>query len=76
MLTYAQFPQVAPKFFKTRPEGPKNLRKEDEAEAAKAKPAAAGKAAGGNGKHKLEGPISYNVNIGGRSHKVTVTSGD
>ena len=50
VLTYAQFPQVAPKFFKTRPEGPKNLRKEDEAAAAKAKPAAAaGTGKGGNG---------------------------
>ena len=35
VLTYAMFPQVAPKFFKTRPEGPKNLGKDPAAVAAK-----------------------------------------
>jgi methylmalonyl-CoA carboxyltransferase 5S subunit len=79
VITYAQFPQVAPKFFKTRPEGPKNPRKEEEA-AAKAKPAAAAagaaKPAGGNGHGRPTGPVTYNVNVGGRSHKVTVTPGE
>ena len=46
VLTYAMFPQVAPKFFKTRSEGPRNLGK-DPGKAAPAQPPAAAKASGG-----------------------------
>jgi methylmalonyl-CoA carboxyltransferase 5S subunit len=63
VLTYAMFPQVAPKFFATRHEGPKNLGKDPSA--ATAPPPAAGK-----------GPVlekvNYEVKLGGKTHKVTV----
>jgi methylmalonyl-CoA carboxyltransferase 5S subunit len=66
VLTYAMFPQVAPKFFATRAEGPKNVsRKPSDAKAAPAaKPT--------DGKTALSGPVSYEVRIGDKSHKVTV----
>ncbi len=67
VLTYAMFPQVAPKFFGTRSQGPKNLGKDPQAQAA---PAAA---AGGNGKSALSGPVTYDVKLNGKSHKVTVS---
>jgi methylmalonyl-CoA carboxyltransferase 5S subunit len=73
VLTFAMFPQVAPKFFTTRPQGPKNPRKE-EAAAAKPKPVPAAVPADGN--RSITGPITYNVHVGGHSHRVTVTPGD
>ena len=55
VLTYAMFPQVAPKFFSTRQEGPKNLGKDPAA-----KPAAAPAAAGPDtGKGPVTTTISY-----------------
>jgi methylmalonyl-CoA carboxyltransferase 5S subunit len=77
VLTWAQFPQVAPKFFQTRTQGPKNPRHEQNA-AASASPAAAGtpKAAPADARGRLAGPVSYNVTVGGRSHKVTVAPAD
>src|SRR5579884_1863322 len=68
VLTYAMFPQVAPKFFKTRSEGPKNPSRE--APAAEAKPAA--KSDGGAHPGQLTSPITYNVTFNGHQHKVTV----
>jgi methylmalonyl-CoA carboxyltransferase 5S subunit len=68
VLTYAMFPQVAPKFFAHRAEGPKNVGK---APAAKT-PATDGAAKPGNGKAPITGPVSYNVKIGDKSHHVTV----
>ncbi len=76
VLTYAMFPQVAPKFFKSRHEGAKNLSKET----AKPKPAAAAAPAAGNGnktngapvKGQLSEPVHYVVTYGGKSHNVTV----
>jgi methylmalonyl-CoA carboxyltransferase 5S subunit len=57
------FPQVAPKFFARRPEGPRNVGKD---------PVPGGK--GGVGANEpLRAPVSYDVRIGDRSHKVTVT---
>lgn len=65
VLTYAMFPQVAPGFFKTRDEGPKNVGK-TEAQLAAEKEAAAGN------KQAVVGPIKYKVSMGGREHSVTV----
>jgi methylmalonyl-CoA carboxyltransferase 5S subunit len=65
VLTYAMFPQVAPKFFGQRAEGPKNLGKKPEAAKPAAKPA--------EGKGPITSPVTYEVRIGDRSHKVTVT---
>jgi methylmalonyl-CoA carboxyltransferase 5S subunit len=69
VLTYAMFPQVAPKFFKSRAEGPKNLGKDS---VAAPKGAAAAVPKGGDARGPVTGPISYEVTVGGKSHKVTV----
>ena len=66
VLTYAMFPQVAPKFFATRAEGPKNVGKTP-AETPKAAAAPAG-----DGRKPITAPVTYQVRIGDRSHKVTV----
>lgn len=64
VLTHAMFPQVAAKFFKSRPEGRKNL-----AKAAKEKVAAVeAQPTGGNGAR----PINYVITLNGKEHRVTV----
>jgi methylmalonyl-CoA carboxyltransferase 5S subunit len=69
VLTYAMFPQVAPKFFAARAEGPKNVGKA---------PAEPGKAAlppapkSGDGRAPITSPVTYQVRVGDKSHKVTV----
>ena len=65
VLTYAMFPQVAPKFFSQRGEGPKNVSKQPEA----AKPAPPKPE---DGKAPISSPVTYEVRIGDKSHKVTV----
>jgi methylmalonyl-CoA carboxyltransferase 5S subunit len=70
VLTYALFPQVAARFFASRAQGPKNVGKAPAA-AAPAAPAAPVKA--GDGKGPISSPVTYEVKIGDRSHKVTVT---
>jgi methylmalonyl-CoA carboxyltransferase 5S subunit len=67
VLTYAMFPQVAPKFFKTRAEGPKNLGKDPSAAAAK--PAV--KEALPND-DKPATPHTYVITLNGQEHRVTV----
>jgi methylmalonyl-CoA carboxyltransferase 5S subunit len=64
VLTYAMFPQVAPKFFSTRAEGPKNLGKDPDA-----KPAADGAPAG---KGPVSTTVTYDVKLNGKTTKVTV----
>jgi methylmalonyl-CoA carboxyltransferase 5S subunit len=70
VLTYAMFPQVAPKFFAQRAQGPKNVGKAP-GEPAKAAAPAAGKP--GDGRASISTPVTYEVRVGDRSHKVTVT---
>lgn len=70
VLTFAMFPQVAPKFFGTRDQGPKNVGKDPSAAPAPAKGAAA--AAGGNG--LPTGPVKYAVTLNGQTHNVTVAA--
>jgi methylmalonyl-CoA carboxyltransferase 5S subunit len=68
ILTYAMFPQVAPKFFAQRAEGPRNVGKKPDDSAAKpvaAKPVASGKA-------PVSSPVAYTIRVGDKSHKVTV----
>jgi methylmalonyl-CoA carboxyltransferase 5S subunit len=73
VLSYAMFPQVAPKFFKTRHEGPKNLSKSPVQEkAAPAAPAAAKTNGAAPAKGQLTEPVRYVVTYGGKSHNVTV----
>lgn len=64
VLTYAMFPQVAPKFFAQRAEGPKNLSKS---------PAAANAPApASDGKVPVSSRVEYKVKIGDKSHHVVV----
>src|SRR5262245_5215544 len=70
VLTYAMFPQVAPKFFAQRAEGPRNVGKSPAEKTAEAKPAAAARPADGRG--PVTSPVTYEVRIGEKSHKVTV----
>src|SRR5271166_5904641 len=72
VLTYAMFPQVAPKFFGTRDQGPKNLGKDPNAKTAPS-PAAAQPAPPDNGHGPLRGPVTYEVRVNGSTHKVTVS---
>jgi methylmalonyl-CoA carboxyltransferase 5S subunit len=59
---------VAGKFFAQRYEGPKNVGKAP----AKTAPAAAA-AKPGDGPASITGPVTYEVRVGDKSHKVTVT---
>jgi methylmalonyl-CoA carboxyltransferase 5S subunit len=76
VLTYAMFPQVAPKFFGTRAQGPKSVGKDPALAAAAAAAASAPAGAGGKGAGKgtsIAAPVSYEIKVGDRTHKVTVT---
>jgi methylmalonyl-CoA carboxyltransferase 5S subunit len=67
VLTYAMFPQVAPKFFGARADGPRNVSKDP------AKAAAAAEAPPvGNGREPVRTPVSYDITVGDQTHKVTV----
>jgi methylmalonyl-CoA carboxyltransferase 5S subunit len=71
VLTHAMFPQVAPKFFAARHEGPKNLGRNT----APTQPAAAAAPAASapSGASAAKGPVDYEVKVGGKAHRVTVT---
>jgi methylmalonyl-CoA carboxyltransferase 5S subunit len=71
VLTYAMFPKVAPKFFTTRAEGPKNLSKAPAAQPAAAAPAPV-KSVPEDGKGSVRTTITYDVKLNGKTHKVTV----
>jgi methylmalonyl-CoA carboxyltransferase 5S subunit len=68
VLTYAMFPQVAPKFFKSRSEGPKNVSSDPAKKAAPAelKPQATRK------QRQSDTPVSYVITLNGKEHRVTV----
>jgi methylmalonyl-CoA carboxyltransferase 5S subunit len=68
VLTYAMFPQVAAKFFAQRAEGPKNPTKAPPEPVKTAAPAAKA----GDRKGPVMTPVTYQVKIGDKSHKVTV----
>ena len=74
VLTYAMFPQVAPKFFKTRSDGRKNLGKDpSKASVPKATaPASTAPASGAPGGHALEATVNYVITLNGKEHQVTV----
>ena len=71
VLTYAMFPQVAPKFFATRAQGPTNLGKDPTSAAAPA-PAAVPSGAAVGGAGSVREPVTYEVTVNGRTHKVHV----
>jgi methylmalonyl-CoA carboxyltransferase 5S subunit len=64
VLTRAMFPQVAPKFFAKRDEGPKNVGRGERAE-----PAVAAKPT--EGKAPITMPVTYQVKVGDKTHQVT-----
>jgi methylmalonyl-CoA carboxyltransferase 5S subunit len=68
VLTYAMFPQVAPKFFTTRAAGRKNLGKDPVTKETAS--AAAGKAATKGA--SLEAKVNYVITLNGQEHKVSV----
>lgn len=69
VLTYAMFPQVAPKFFKTRAEGPRNLGKDPSAVAAKP---AVREAPHSGDKPAPATSHTYVITLNGQEHRVTV----
>jgi len=71
VLTFAMFPQVAPKFFGTREKGPKNLSKEV-AKPTPASPAAKPAPPPDTSSPHLEGSVSYVITVNGKSHTVSV----
>jgi methylmalonyl-CoA carboxyltransferase 5S subunit len=70
VLTYAMFPQVAPKFFKSRSQGATNLGKEPGKKTEESSEKPAGKT---NGKPAPQGATNYVITLNGKEHKVTVT---
>jgi len=70
VLTYAMFPPVAAKFFAQRAEGPKNLTKGPVEAPKAATPAAPAKPVDGKG--PITTPVTYQIKVGEKSHKVTV----
>jgi len=60
------FPQVAPGFFESRALGPKNLGRAPASAAPKSAEAGALAAS------PLHAPVTYNVTLNGRSHRVSV----
>jgi methylmalonyl-CoA carboxyltransferase 5S subunit len=66
VLTYAMFPQVSSKFFATREQGPKNLGKDPEAQAAPPAPAPE------PADKSVRTPVAYDVTLNGKTHRVTV----
>lgn len=73
VLTAAMFPQVAPKFFPARKQGPKNLGKDPNAPKPDATQPSLDKAALAFGNvPPLKGAITYGVTVNGHAHKVTV----
>jgi methylmalonyl-CoA carboxyltransferase 5S subunit len=69
VLTHAMFPQVAPKFFKTRAEGPKNVGKEPEKKAAAPEKAKDGDRPAAS----LKSTVTYVIKLDGKEHKVMVS---
>ncbi|HYO86290.1 MAG TPA: methylmalonyl-CoA carboxytransferase subunit 5S [Dermatophilaceae bacterium] len=67
VLTYAMFPKVAPGFFKSRPEGPKNVGKDPHELAAEQAAAASDGKTG-----PVRVPIKYEITIDGKAHSVAV----
>jgi methylmalonyl-CoA carboxyltransferase 5S subunit len=67
VLTYAMFPKVAPSFFTTRADGPKNVGKDPaELEAERAVSVTDSKTG------PVRGPIKYEITINGKKNSVAV----
>jgi methylmalonyl-CoA carboxyltransferase 5S subunit len=73
VLTFAMFPQVAPKFFSTRDAGPKNLGKDPNAQPAAAASQGASGPSQDSGKGPVRTAITYDVKLNETTHRVTVS---
>jgi methylmalonyl-CoA carboxyltransferase 5S subunit len=73
VLTYAMFPQVAPKFFAQRAEGPRHPTKAPARDPGAHAPGSPAPAKQADGKGPITSPVTYEVKVGDRTHKVTVT---
>ncbi|MGV1004137.1 MAG: methylmalonyl-CoA carboxytransferase subunit 5S [Candidatus Nanopelagicales bacterium] len=62
VLTYAMFPKVAPGFFKTRAQGPKNVGKDPSAQPASDGPQV----------RPISEPVRYTIRLNGSTHHVAV----
>jgi methylmalonyl-CoA carboxyltransferase 5S subunit len=71
VLTYAMFPQVAPKFFESRAQGRKNLGRNPVKEAPGAEQAAKAPSTAKSGT-ALSATVNYVITLNGREHRVTV----
>jgi methylmalonyl-CoA carboxyltransferase 5S subunit len=71
VLTYAMFPQVAPRFFESRTQGRKNLGREPGKEAAGAEQAAKTPSAAKGGT-ALSAAVNYVITLNGSEHRVSV----
>jgi methylmalonyl-CoA carboxyltransferase 5S subunit len=70
VLTYAMFPYVAPKFFKTRAAGPRDFGKKTEAAA---RFAVQGVHAQSVSSMDSRGSVTYVITLNGKEHRVTVS---
>ena len=68
VLTYAMFPQVAPRFFHNRPEGRKNLGKDPSKKPATSEPATKTQS-----ERETATKANYVITLNGKEHRVTVT---
>jgi methylmalonyl-CoA carboxyltransferase 5S subunit len=73
VLTFAMFPQVAPKFFSTRDAGPKNLGKDPNAQPVAAPSQGAPGSPQDSGKGPVRKTITYDVKLNETTHRVTVS---
>ena len=71
VLTNAMFPQVAPKFFKSRSAGSKNLGRDPQPPV---QAASGGKANGEGLTPSSSQPVTYVITLEGKEHKVTVSA--
>ena len=67
VLTFAMFPQVAPRFFHSRPEGRKNLGKDPTKKPAVSEPQTKAEA-----EKQTAAKANYVITLNGKEHRVTV----
>jgi methylmalonyl-CoA carboxyltransferase 5S subunit len=72
VLTYAMFPQVAPKFFLSRAQGRKNVGRDPASKAPEQKAQEQKTPASASGGESLSAKVSYLITLNGKEHRVTV----
>jgi methylmalonyl-CoA carboxyltransferase 5S subunit len=72
VLTYAMFPQVAPKFFLSRAQGRKNVGKDHASKAPEQKAPEQKTPSVASGGGSLSAKVNYLITLNGKEHRVTV----